>query len=413
MTDNTRDRLIGLGESSFRKSYYPELQRRNKELSVFKHVFDKTNDFISIVDIGHQGFMYVNQAFCIFFNIIESRYSDLKPKDVLGEELWGFLSDYKSQDEGAKRLFEIEIKQKHYFLEADLSVVSLEGKEYVISVLRDITDYMMVQNNLKELNAHIIAQNEELEKRNKEIAEINDDLLLAKNKAEESDQLKTAFLQNMSHEIRTPMNGIFGFAELIKQPGLEEGDIQTFADTIFSGAKQLLAVVDNIINISTIATGQEKLNYSWVEMHLFFREIIALFSNIANEKGIEIGLTEHLPVEELWTDEVKLKQVFINLIGNAIKFTEEGSVHIHVAYESGNLKMCVEDTGTGIPNEMHDVIFERFRQADTEGSRKMGGTGLGLAISKAYVEMLGGNIFVNSKIGQGSTFYFTHPVKEK
>ncbi len=407
MSDDLRKKIIGLGESSFKKSYYPELQKRNKEFELFKLIFEKTNDIIAIIKIDNRKFKYVNKAFCEFFDIDKNNYYSYKAVEVLGEEYFNLVMDKNVMK--SKYLHEVSIHEKIFIVEAEVSVIEQEGESLLINILRDRTDHFIAQKNLEDLNNKIIEQNNELLSRNKQIASINKDLTKAKEKAEESDRLKTAFLQNMSHEIRTPMNGIFGFAELIKDPGILKEDITKFADTIFSAAKQLLSVVDNIINISTITTGQEKVNYTMVDLNPFFSELILLFKNIAKEKGITITGPESIPVKPLWSDEVKIKQIFINLIGNAIKYTDKGHIILDIEDRERYLIMSVTDNGSGIPEDMQDVIFERFRQVDTEGSRKMGGTGLGLAICKGYVSLLGGEIYLKSKINIGSTFYFTHP----
>ncbi len=410
MSDDLRDKIIGLGESSFKKSYYPELQKRNKEFELFKLVFEKANDLIAIINIYNLEFKYVNKAFCDFFHIDENKYHTYKPIDILGETYCNRIKKFDQNN--TKHLQEVQIGTKTCFVEAEISLIEQERERLLINILRDMTDYLKVQRNLEELNKQIVVQNNELHKRNKQIAQINIDLLAAKEKAEESDRLKTAFLQNMSHEIRTPMNGIFGFAELIRQPGILKEDMKNFGNTIFSAAKQLLSVVDDIINISTITTGQEKVNYSRVDLHQLFEEVILLFTNIADQKEINIVAPEFIPKEPLWTDEVKLKQILTNLIGNAIKFSEKGSIILSVQEDGDYLTFSVMDQGTGIPDDMKEVIFERFRQVDDKGSRKMGGTGLGLAICKGYVELLKGEIKVESHLNKGSTFSFTHPIKQ-
>ncbi len=328
MSDDLRKKIIGLGESSFKKSYFPELQKRNKEFELFKRIFEITNDIIAIISIRNLEFKAVNKAFCNFFNIDESNFQSHKPIDVFGKDYFKLIMDQNVKQ--SKYLHELHIHEKVFFVEAEVSIIEQEGENFLINIIRDRTEHLTAQKNLEDLNNKIIEQNLELQNRNKQIASINKDLIKAKEKAEESDRLKTAFLQNMSHEIRTPMNGIFGFAELIKEPGILKEDIAKFADTIFSAAKQLLSVVDNIINISTITTGQEKVNYTMVDLDSFFSDLVLLFKNIAEEKGITIMEPDYIPLKPLWTDEVKLKQIFINLIGNAIKYSDHGQIILDI-----------------------------------------------------------------------------------
>lgn len=237
------------------------------------------------------------------------------------------------------------------------------------------------------------------------------DLLNAKVKAEESDRLKSAFLHNISHEIRTPMNAIVGFSELIKDPDLTSEIRNEFIQTIVQSSNQLLSIITQIVNMATIEAGQEKLDENEVSLNSVFKMVLDQFSSEAERKSITLKYNPSLPGNDdmIKTDETKLIQILSNLLGNALKFTKKGTIEFGYIVENGFLEFYMKDTGIGIPKDMHESIFERFRQVETTMERNYDGSGLGLSISKGYVELLGGRIWVISNLGEGSEFYFTIP----
>jgi len=239
------------------------------------------------------------------------------------------------------------------------------------------------------------------------------ELIAAKEKAEESDRLKTAFLHNVSHEIRTPMNAIIGFSALLNEPDTTEADRHQFIDIIFQSGSQLLSIINDIVDIANVESGQAKLNIKEMNLNSCLRSLDEQFSYKEKPDVISINLKTGLPDEEsvIMTDSTKLIQVLSNLINNATKFTSEGNIDFGYKRKDGYLEFFVKDTGIGIPPEHHEKIFERFFQVDNLISRKFGGTGLGLSICKAYVELLGGRIWVNSRPGEGTIFRFTLPYK--
>jgi len=244
----------------------------------------------------------------------------------------------------------------------------------------------------------------------------------AKEKAEESDRLKTAFLSNMSHEIRTPMNGIIGFSNLLRDPNLTEEERNEFLNHIQSCGNQLLSLIDDIIDISKIESGQVKIQIAETHINEVFNDLVKISQGIKETEGkghLQVISKPSLPDDRavIYTDPFRFRQLLTNLIGNAIKFTNEGSVEFgYHLLETGYLKFYVKDTGIGIPKDKQDIIFERFGQVMDSNNistltmtRK--GTGLGLAISANMVRFLGGDIWVESEVGKGSTFYFTLPYK--
>ncbi len=238
------------------------------------------------------------------------------------------------------------------------------------------------------------------------------ELLKAKEKAEESDRLKSTFLSNISHEIRTPMNAIVGFTGLLSSPDLQIAERDQYIEVINKSGNYLLSIIDDIIEISKIEAGQITLHYSQVSVNSLLDQLYDTFkAEIPEEKDISLNVT--IPKETLTisTDPVKLRQVLSSLLSNAIKFTEKGSITL--GYQKANsteLTFFVSDTGIGIDEKHRQIIFDRFRQVENKNETKKGGSGLGLAISKAYIDKLGGTITLESEIGKGSTFTFTLPI---
>jgi PAS domain S-box-containing protein len=239
------------------------------------------------------------------------------------------------------------------------------------------------------------------------------DLIKAKEKAEESDRLKSAFLQNLSHEIRTPLNSIIGFSERINAPNVTEEKRQFYSDIIVKSGFQLLSIVTDILTISSIDTGQEKVKEDKVCVNSIISETEAVFMQQVIGGEISIKATKGLTdaEAEVLTDSTKLTQILSNLISNAIKFTTEGEVEFGYTLNNNVMEFFVKDNGIGIDISKHDLIFDRFVQADDSTRFEYGGTGLGLSISKGFVELMGGKIWVDSELGKGATFYFTIPYK--
>lgn len=241
------------------------------------------------------------------------------------------------------------------------------------------------------------------------------ELIEAKIKAEESDRLKSSFLANLSHEIRTPMNAINGFTDLIINTKLSNEEKLEYLKVIESSGHNLVSIIDDLIEMSKIESNQIKPNYSSINLDSCISELHeTLKVTISKSKNIDFKiLKNNHPAEHLVkADEIKLKQVLVNLINNAIKFTEKGHVAFGYEVDEYNAKIIfrIEDTGLGIEENNHKYIFDRFKRVESEVSIKVGGLGLGLAISKAYVEMMGGEITLESKVARGSVFTFSIPL---
>ena len=247
------------------------------------------------------------------------------------------------------------------------------------------------------------------------IVENNRQLKEAKEKAEESDSLKSAFLANMSHEIRTPMNGIMGFSMMLADPQLPKETRETYLKIVNSSCEQLLHIVNDIIEISKIEAGQMDVNETAFDLQILLNELFAFYSTAAREKGVKLEIDQircNL-TSGTWiiTDRTKLRQIFDNLFSNAVKFTPAGKIILRCELREGFIRFELEDTGIGIEPDLQEVIFERFRQVESSYTKTYGGTGLGLAITKAYIEKLGGKIIVRSVYGKGSVFSFKLPYK--
>jgi PAS domain S-box-containing protein len=242
-------------------------------------------------------------------------------------------------------------------------------------------------------------------------------LLEAKEKAEESDRLKTAFLSNMSHEIRTPMNAIVGFSDLLNDSSLGPEERSDFIAQINMGAENLMHLIDDIIDISKIEAGQIKVNKQECDINELLKEQMVMFRqdlDRLNKSHLELRLNWKWPGRRLTlnTDPFRVKQILSNLLNNAVKFTEEGFIEVGISKTADQMvRISVKDTGVGISEDMHEIIFDRFRQGHRSREKLYGGTGLGLAISKNLAELLGGSIGVASGDKAGSEFWFTLPAE--
>jgi len=240
---------------------------------------------------------------------------------------------------------------------------------------------------------------------------ILDELIAAKEKAEESDRLKTAFLTNISHEIRTPMNGILGFSSLLKNPELSGEKQAQYIDLINQSGERMLSLINDLIDISRIEAGETLLHISSTPVNRILDDLCEFFKPEAQQKGLCLNVSKVLSDDEstIETDNVKLKQICSNLIQNALKFTRQGGISFGYTRHDDMLEFYVKDSGIGIPDDMREMIFERFHQIDNSLTRHHEGPGLGLSISKAYIELLGGTINVRSSEGKGSEFLFSLP----
>jgi len=319
----------------------------------------------------------------------------------------------------------IALSNSFFFIGANL-IGMLAAYRTEIFNRQNFNLYLQIANKNEEIeqaNKNLEGKVEErtrlLNFRNKELkdevarrAVIEKELIAAKERAEESDKLKSAFLANMSHEIRTPMNGILGFASILREAENEE-EFNEFIDAIVNSGEHLLNLINDIIDLSKIEAGILKIEKSQFELNRLTKEIYEMFSFDTNivEKNIKFSYMDGLPEDNcmIYTDRMRLKQIMINVVNNACKYTDEGSIEFFYVIKNGSLEFTIKDTGIGISDDLQETIFDRFMQVSTTRTAGRNSTGLGLAITKTYLNLMGGNIYVKSKLGVGSEFTFELP----
>ncbi len=294
-------------------------------------------------------------------------------------------------------LFPVEIAGKP-IVDAKGNFIGIQGSA------KDITERKKAELELKN-------KNKELQASIKRIRSINIELEKAREKAEESDRLKSAFLANMSHEIRTPMNGILGFANLLKDPKLTGEEHEMHIRIIEQSGHRMLNIINDLIDISKIESGQMEVSVTESKVNEQIEYIYSFFKHEAENKGLKISFNNALPAEEsiINTDREKIYAILTNLVKNAIKYTHKGAIEFGYKKKGDFLEFYVIDSGIGIARDKQQLIFDRFVRADLSLSSQYEGAGLGLSITKAYVEMLGGKIWVKSEEHKGAKFYFTIP----
>ena len=285
-----------------------------------------------------------------------------------------------------------------------------------LAILEDNTKtwYMITKMPLLDMNGKIVGTfgiSRDITK----LKQLNEEILKAKEKAEENDKFKSAFLANISHEIRTPMNGILGFSELLKDPDLSPEEHNMYIQIIEQSGQRMLSIINDVVDISKIEAGQMDIHMEDTPVNQLLKDLRLFFLPNAKEKGIEIlcscDLSDAKSIIE--TDRTKLTQTLTNLIKNAMKFTMAGSISFGYVLRKNMLEFYVKDTGEGITPDQKAIIFERFKQGPQSRFKNKESAGLGLSISKAYIEMLGGSLWVESQPGEGSVFYFTLPYRIK
>jgi len=398
------------------------------ERSYYERLFDSTPEAIVMVDYTHR-VLKLNKQFTLLFGYT--------PEEAIGEDIDDLIA-LPFRKEEAENITETVLRGSDIIIEEvrrrkddsliHVSIIAspiiIDGENVgVYAIYRDITERVKAEENL--MRAH-----EELEKRVRErtaeLANINsklqveieehkrmeEELKLAKEKAEAANIAKSEFLANMSHEIRTPMNAIIGMTGLIMDTELTTEQFE-FARTVRDSADTLLQIINDILDFSKIEAGKLNLELVGFDLHLALEDLSDMLAVKAREKGLEFGFKiDQLVPLGILGDPGRLKQVLINLIANAIKFTEKGHVITRVTLvneteSAATVRFEVNDTGIGISADSMDRLFKSFSQVDASTTRKYGGTGLGLAISKQLVEIMNGKIGVESEVGKGSTFWFT------
>ena len=282
--------------------------------------------------------------------------------------------------------------------------------------------FVQLENFVKELsrlNEEMQKQNEQIKEQNKTLLELSEqlkekakELEIQKQKAEESTKLKSQFLASMSHELRTPMNSILGLTELILDKAQIDDKNRERLEVVLKSGKRLMNLINDILDLSKIEAGKMEIREEEILLEELLEDVSSTIQPLVYEKGLRFTINRKCDTKIIvTTDKGRVTQVLINLLGNAVKFTDKGNIELSVALmDDNNLVFSVSDTGIGIPEDAQKIIFEEFRQVDGSTTRRYSGTGLGLAISKKIVDLLGGKIWVKSIVGKGSIFSFTIPV---
>ncbi len=357
---------------------------------MLQSVVNSTSDLIWSIDATTSKILTFNDAFKIY--ALENLGTELKPGMTQKEIL-----PTKELQEEWTALYRRVLSEGSFTTEY---VSNVSSKVLLLTfnpLLRDTAIYGI------SVFAKDISQIKEAEKL----------LILAKEKAEESDRLKTAFLMNMSHEIRTPLNGMLGFIEVLKDSSLKEEQKIEYIGIVNKSGERLLATINDILEISQIEAGAVNVHKREVNFADIIQFHCDFFGKEIESKGLQLVLSQQVtgPSAVIWTDKYKVDSILSNLIKNAIKFTEKGSIEIGSYIRNNSLIFYVKDTGRGIPSDRFEAIFDRFVQADLSLTRAHEGSGLGLSIVKAHIEALNGKIWLESEIGKGSTFYVSLPIR--
>jgi PAS domain S-box-containing protein len=384
-----------------------QLNEKLKESELrYRRLFESAKDGILILDFETGDIIDANP---FIVNMI-----DLPLEEILGKKLWeiGLFSN-KEESEIAFT----ELKTNGYIRFENMPILKRNGKikevEFISNVY-PVGNSKVIQCNIRDITERVKADFQ-LKESIDQIKSINNDLILAKNKAEESDKLKSAFLANMSHEIRTPMNAIIGFSEFLLQPELSKDKLEKYVHIIIASSQQLLAIINDIIDISKIESGQLYIESELVNVNKLMDELFVSYKRLVDLKQLKLICQVPNPNKliQVKTDESRIRQVICNLLNNAIKFTKEGEISFGYTIQENFIEFYVEDSGIGIAPENLSLIFKRFRQVNATNKQLNEGNGLGLSISKALVEKLGGTISANSKPGIGSSFVFTIPYENE
>lgn len=383
-----------------------ELKDINDQLE--KRVEERTSELITAQ--GRKTAMFEASLDCIItvdkhgmileFNDAAEKTFMRKRADVIGKEMANIIiperfremhrqgmAKYLKTGSGpvlGKRMELSAIRSDGKEFPVELSIIALElnGEPFFTGFLRDITEQKKTAKDLED----------------------------AKNNAEVATQTKSAFLANMSHEIRTPLGAILGFSELVIDPTISASDKLNFVESIQRNGELLSNIINDILDLSKVEAGKLEMEVRETSLNEVLIDLMSLLKLRAEEKGIELHISYDQSIPNtINTDSLRLRQILINIVGNAIKFTEQGSVKVFVKISENNkLAFVVEDTGYGISEGQSEKLFQSFTQADVSTKRKFGGTGLGLVLSKRLAKLLGGDlVLTKSELGKGSTFTIT------
>ncbi|HAF30921.1 MAG TPA: hypothetical protein DCG75_17930 [Bacteroidales bacterium] len=372
------------------KTHFATLQNLKESEEKYRSLIEDSNDGIFLFYDGK--FELINKKLEEMFGYTKDEINQSSDfMNLVAPKSRNFLQDRIAKSEqrkGVNSKYEfagLAKSGKELQLEASVSYINYKNGIATQSIIRDITDRKKAEK----------------------------ELIKAKEKAEESDRLKSAFLMNISHEIRTPMNGILGFMDLLLKPGLSVEDKFTYSNIIKQSSNRLLNTITDLIDLAHIETNQVEVTLLELDISEVLLYNIFHFKSLADDNNNKLVIKNKTD-EKVFVllDKDKLNRILSNLISNAVKFTQNGTIEVGYHLQNHQIEFYVSDTGIGISKEKHQEIFESFVQADLSLSRAYEGTGLGLTITKAYVEMLGGKIRVESEEGKGSVFYVSLPFEK-
>jgi len=373
-------------------------QNTNHELNIerkkFHQLFQKANDAIYLWEMDGvaniKRCMEVNQAAIDMTGYSYDELMNMTPSDLMVKGMKNQLKPFLEELE-VNEISKMEVVHQRkdgspFHVEVNSHLFTLDEKKVVLSISRNITERKKIEQ----------------------------DLIDAKEQAEESDRLKSSFLANMSHEIRTPLNAICGFTELIKEDNLEMNEVKDFADIILNNSSHLLNLINDLVDFSKIEAGYVKplmrpVNISHLLGNLKLNVQSLLYNYKKEHINIIIESSDELEDKLVLTDEVQLRQILSNLLNNSVKYTRKGSITLKTSIVKDQIRFIVSDTGIGIPKKFHEKIFERFVQVKDKKTFSIPGTGLGLAICVNLAEMLNGEVKLLDSSMKGTSFSLTIP----
>ena len=350
----------------------------------FKTITENAFEGIVVADFSGK-YVFVNPAFCDMVKYSQAELLNMTVYEIGVSEEKPFLFEVaRYYSSGKTKNQKLRCKDNSViYVDINAKAIKIDNEDFILGMVTEVTGQVLMEKQLA----------------------------LVREKAEESNRLKSAFLHNLSHEIRTPLNAICGLSDLISQPGQTDSQRNELSGYIRESSKSLLSAVNNILTISILETNQLKLSFRMVCINTLLNDLLKTSEPQAAARNLNISLKKGLSnrQSEINTDGGKVTEILNNLISNALKFTEKGGVEFGYVLKNSWLEFYVKDSGIGIDPEVHHLIFERFAQSDGNVRARYRGLGLGLAIAKDLAEHLGGNIRFESRSGEGSVFYFSLP----
>ncbi len=427
--------------------YFVPIKEKNKVVGVLANITDVTDErekekslkFQSVLLDNIQDYITATdlEGNITYMNQIEKEKFMEKGDDITKYNVSKFGDDEK---EGATQQEIIENTRKNGQWRGEVVNFTKNGKKIyldvrtellknengapygMVGISTDITERKKYEKQIEIKNQKLKIQNDEYYALNEELTQslerlkkITSELRIAKNKAEESNRLKTAFLNNISHEFRTPMNGIIGFSELISLQGLSNEKRKFYAKHITQSCERLLDIVNDTVEISQVQSKSIKIFIKKINVYDILKILVNKFNEKAKAKNIKLKLKNYSSYEDMfiYSDNYKITRVFKHLLNNAFKFTDSGYISITCKkQQNNNIEFIIKDSGIGISPKMQKEVFKPFIQKEFKSSKSFGGSGIGLTLVKSYVEVLGGEIYLKSELGKGTSFYITLPQKK-